>query len=461
MFVVTNYSMQNIVQKYNIPGPRYTSYPTVPYWDIETFSGEKWKKTLKKSFEESNEKEGISLYIHLPYCESMCTFCGCHKRITKQHDVETPYINSVLKEWRLYCNLFDSRPIVKELHLGGGTPTFFSPENLKMLITGIFRVAEKAEGYEFSFEGHPNNTTKEHLQALYDVGFRRVSYGVQDYNEKVQKAIHRVQPFENVKKVTEEARAIGYTSVGHDIIFGLPHQTMGHVEETIQRTKELMPDRLAFYSYAHVPWLKGNGQRGFKDEDLPSAKEKRNQYEKGKKLLMQVGYEEIGMDHFALRSDSLHTSMVSGKLHRNFMGYTASKTQLMIGLGASSISDSWYSFAQNVKSLEEYKHLVENNIIPIYRGHVLSIEDETIRRHILNLMCRFRTSLTQKDAFFPELPMVIDKLHEMEMDGLVEIGQDKLKVTEKGQPFIRNICMAFDLLLHRKEPDTRLFSMTI
>nr|AWJ66146.1 coproporphyrinogen III oxidase, oxygen-independent [uncultured bacterium] len=428
---------------------------------METFSGAKWKSTLKKSFDESNEKEGISLYIHLPFCESMCTFCGCHKRITKKHDVESPYINSVLKEWKLYCDLFGSKPIIKELHLGGGTPTFFSPENLKMLITGIFRSAEKAADHEFSFEGHPNNTTKEHLQALYDVGFRRVSYGVQDYNEKVQKAIHRIQPFDNVKKVTEAAREIGYTSVGHDIIFGLPHQTLKHVEETILKTKELRPDRLAFYSYAHVPWLKGNGQRGFKDEDLPSPNEKRNQYEEGKKLLTKVGYEEIGMDHFALKIDSLYQSMISGKLHRNFMGYTASSTQLMVGLGASSISDSWYSFAQNVKSLEEYKHLVDNRIIPIYRGHILTEEDQIVRRHILNLMCRFSTSWHNKEAFFPELPIIMRKLDEMEQDGLVEIGTDELKVTEKGQPFIRNICMAFDVLLHRKEPETRLFSMTI
>jgi oxygen-independent coproporphyrinogen-3 oxidase len=428
---------------------------------MDTFSGEEWKNTLKKSFDESNGKEGISLYIHLPYCESMCTFCGCHKRITKQHEVETPYISSVLKEWRLYCDLFGSKPIIKEMHLGGGTPTFFSPQNLTRLINGIFRWAEKAQDYEFSFEGHPNNTTKEHLQALYDVGFRRVSFGVQDYNEKVQKAIHRVQPFENVKKVTEAAREIGYTSIGHDLIFGLPHQTLAHVEETIIKTKSLRPDRLAFYSYAHVPWLKGNGQRGFLDEDLPSAKEKRAQYEEGKKLLSKVGYEEIGMDHFALKSDSLYQSMVSGQLHRNFMGYTASKTQVMVGLGASSISDSWYSFAQNVKGLEEYKHLAENNIIPIYRGHILTPEDRIIRKHILNLMCRFKTSWGTEETYFPEIPSVMERLSEMEQDGLVTFGIDELRVTVEGQPFIRNICMAFDVLLHRKEPETRLFSMTI
>ncbi len=259
--------MCTLVQKYDIPGPRYTSYPTVPYWNMQTFSGKNWKSTLKQSFDESNSTEGISLYIHLPFCESMCTFCGCHKRITKRHDVEVPYIKSVLKEWKLYCELFSQKPIIRELHLGGGTPTFFTPRNLKFLIDGIFKRAKRAEDHEFSFEGHPNNTTREHLQVLYDAGFRRVSYGVQEYNETVQKAIHRIQSFESVKAVTDIAREIGYTSVGHDIIFGLPHQTLDHVEETILKTKELMPDRLAFYSYAHVPWLKGNGQRGYKDAD--------------------------------------------------------------------------------------------------------------------------------------------------------------------------------------------------
>ncbi len=453
--------MLNLIQKYNVQGPRYTSYPTVPYWDMNSFSGKVWKETLKKSFEESNETEGISLYIHLPYCESMCTFCGCHKRISKKHEVEMPYISSVLKEWRLYCDLFDSKPIVKELHLGGGTPTFFAPNHLKMLIDGIFRHAEKSDQHVFSFEGHPNNTSKEHLQTLFDLGFRRVSYGVQDYSEKVQKAIHRVQPFENVKRVTEWSREIGYTSVGHDIIFGLPHQTIANIRETIEKTNELRPDRLAFYSYAHVPWLKGNGQRGFKDEDLPGAEEKRQQYELGKELLTKAGYYEIGMDHFALKSDSLYKAFEAGGMHRNFMGYTDSKTQLMIGLGASSISDSWYSFAQNVKSIEEYQHLVDHNIIPIYRGHVLTEEDLVIRRHILNLMCRMKTSWEDKSQQFSDLDLVLEHLREMELDGLIHTNFNKLSVTEAGRPFIRNVCMAFDLLMHRKAPEKRVFSMTI
>lgn len=453
--------MSSLVAKYNVPGPRYTSYPTVPYWDMDTFSGKRWKKTLKQGFNESNQKNGISLYIHLPFCESMCTFCGCHKRITKRHDVELPYIKTVLREWGLYCDLLGSRPKIKELHLGGGTPTFFSAEHLEMLVNGIFRRADLAEEYEFSFEGHPNNTTRKHMQVLYDLGFRRVSFGIQDYSKSIQQAIHRIQPYENVKNVTDWAREIGYTSVGHDLIYGLPHQHISHVEASVVMTKSLMPDRIAFYSYAHVPWLKGNGQRGFKDSDLPSPKEKQHQYEWGRELLIDAGYKEIGMDHFALESDTLSEALEDGSIHRNFMGYTTSNTQLMIGLGVSSIGDSWYSFAQNVKSLEEYEHLVYNDIIPIYRGHILTREDRIIRKHILNLMCRFRTSWDQPDQQFPELAHTMERLGEMEQDGLLVITPTELIVTEQGKPFIRNICMAFDLRMQRKAPETQLFSMTI
>ncbi|WP_326518937.1 oxygen-independent coproporphyrinogen III oxidase [Acinetobacter sp. CAAS 2-6] len=451
----------SLIQKYNVPGPRYTSYPTVPYWEDSSFSQELWQQSLKRSFDESNASEGISLYIHLPFCESLCTFCGCHKRVTKRHEVEGPYIAAVLKEWDLYCQLLVDKPRIKEIHLGGGTPTFFSVEHLVQLIQGILSKAEITEEHEFSFEGHPNSTTREHLQALYDLGFRRVSYGVQDYNLKVQQAIHRIQPFEHVERVTQWACEIGYTSISHDLVFGLPFQSLDDVLNTIEKTTSLQPDRLAFYSYAHVPWIKGNGQRGFKDEDVPQDHVKRTLYEEGKKRLLEHGYHEIGMDHFALESDAMYQSFQQGSLHRNFMGYTASKTQVMIGLGVSSISDSWYSFAQNEKQLEDYYSRLENNEIPVFRGHVLSTEDLMIRKHILNLMCTFQTSWQSAEMQFPELPEVLTQLAEMQQDGLLEILEQGIKVTEQGKPFVRNICMAFDLRLKRKMPNTRIFSMTI
>ena len=453
--------MSSLIQKYNVPGPRYTSYPTVPFWEEEAFSEKKWIQNLTETFKISNQKEGISLYIHLPFCESLCTFCGCNKRITKRHEVELPYIQAVIKEWRLYCNLFSRKPNIKEIHLGGGTPTFFSTENLTLLLEGIFETANKAENYIFSFEGHPNNTTKEHLQTLYNLGFRRVSFGVQDYSPKVQAAIHRVQSFHNVSKVTLLAKEIGYTSIGHDLIYGLPFQTIQDIEDTILKTKSLLPDRISFYSYAHVPWLKGNGQRGFQDEDIPQNDTKRQLYELGKKMLLEMGYVEIGMDHFTLPTDEMYLAFKSKTLHRNFMGYTASKTELMIGLGVSSISDSWNSFAQNEKSLETYYQKINGNNLPVFRGHHLTSEDVVIRQHILNLMCHFETNWEDDSTYFTEIYDVLDSLYEMQLDGLLYIENKKLIVTDLGKAFVRNICMAFDLRLKRAVPQTELFSMTV
>lgn len=454
-----------LINKYNIPGPRYTSYPTVPYWEETSFSPEAWEETFLQAYGESNTTEGISLYIHLPFCEQLCTFCACHKRITVQHSVEKPYLDTVLKEWELYLSKFKEkfpgqRPLLKELHLGGGTPTFFSPENLYQLLSRLFSTLDIAQEHEFSFEGHPNNTTKEHLQVLYNLGFRRASFGVQDYDVKVQKAINRIQPFENVKNTTEWAREIGYNSISHDLVFGLPFQSWEAIDFTIRKTIELRPDRLAFYSYAHVPWIKGVGQRGFDENDLPSPRQKRDFYEKGKSLLQDLGYFEIGMDHFALPHDSLYTSMEAGKLHRNFMGYSSSKTLLMIGLGMSAISDSWYGFAQNEKTVEDYTRRVNEGEIPVFRGHILDDEDLLVRRQILNIMCQLRTDWTAENL--PEdWAIGLEKLEEMKRDGLVEILPKGLCITEKGRAFTRNVAMAFDLRMMRKQPQTRLFSMTI
>jgi oxygen-independent coproporphyrinogen-3 oxidase len=449
----------SMMQKYNVPGPRYTSYPTVPYWN-EHFDYNHWQNTFIKAYRESSD-EGLSLYIHLPFCESMCTFCGCHKRITKNHSVESPYIQAVIKEWRLYCNLLNEKPKIAEIHLGGGTPTFFSKKNLEDLINGIFSQAHKATECEMSFEGHPNSTTREQLEKLYDLGFRRVSFGVQDYSDRVQQAINRIQPYSNVARVTVWAREIGYTSIGHDIIFGLPFQRVEDVVDTIEKTKALSPDRIAFYSYAHVPWIKGNGQRGFKEEDIPKDGDKRILYEIGKNLLQLNGYHEIGMDHFALASDSLYQATANGKLHRNFMGYSATKTKMMVGLGISAIGDSWYGFSQNIKNLEDYYQLLEWDKLPLFKGHLLSPEDLVIRQHILNLMCRFETNWDNRDLVFPEISEVLLQLQEMKNDGLVIIKENGIKVTQAGKAFVRNICMAFDLRMKRKMPQVQLFSMTV
>lgn len=453
--------MKYLIRKYNVPGPRYTSYPTVPYWDEATFTTQQWQQSLIKSFAESNDRDGISLYIHLPFCESLCTFCACHKRITKQHSVERPYVDAVLKEWNTHVNLLGKKPVIKELHLGGGTPTFFSPDNLKYLLESIFSNAVISNVHEFSFEGHPNNTSTKHLETLYHLGFRRVSFGVQDYDFKVQKAINRIQPFENVQAVTFAARAIGYESISHDLIFGLPLQTWESMSQTIEKTKLLKPDRIAFYSYAHVPWIKGVGQRGFDEEDLPTPNQKRDLYEKGKSLLENLGYVEIGMDHFSLPGDNLYESMQRKTIHRNFMGYSSSSTQLMIGLGMSAISDSWYGFAQNEKSTEEYIKIVNEGVLPVFRGHILNEEDIIVRQHILNLMCLLETSWKDEKMKLPAMPEIISRLQEMQNDELIILEKDLLKVTSKGRTFIRNIAMAFDLRMVRNQPESRIFSMTI
>ena len=450
----------SLIQKYNIPGPRYTSYPTVPFWDKEGIAIDDWKSTVIRSFNESNDKEGISLYIHLPFCENLCTFCACHKRITKRHSVETPYIDTVLKEWQLYCDLFDGRPKIREIHLGGGTPTFFSVENLEKLINGIFKHADKFDEFEFSYEAHPNHTSEAQLKSLFDLGSRRNSFGIQDYDPVVQKAINRVQSFEQVKRIHDLSREIGYSSISHDLVFGLPFQTENSIRTTIANTIALKPDRIAYYSYAHVPWIKGVGQRGFDENDLPKDNEKRFLYELGKQLFFDAGYVEIGMDHFALPTDSLYKAMDSKKLHRNFMGYTAGKTELMIGLGMSSISDSWYAFAQNDKTVEGYTERVQNGEIPIFKGHLLTEQDLHIRKHILNLMCHLETSwdVGLDDQTKREIR---ERLSEIEQDGLISFEGDTLRVKEAGRMFVRNICMAFDLRLIQNKPETRIFSMTI
>lgn len=426
-----------LIEKYNTSAPRYTSYPTVPFWKNDTFTEAQWKESFIRTYK--NEKK-LSLYIHLPFCESMCTFCACHKRITLNHQFEVPYIEAILREWQLYRNLLREIPVIEEIHLGGGTPSFFSPENLKDLIEGILSGSKISEKHEFSFEGHPNNTTEEHLKTLYDLGFRRVSFGVQDYDHTVQVAINRLQPFENVKKVTELARAIGYTSISHDLVYGLPFQNEEQFEKTIRKTIELSPDRLSLYSYAHVPWLKGNGQRGFDENNLPNAATKRALYELGRKIFEENGYYEIGMDHFARPTDSLFIASENGMLNRNFMGYTTTQSKCMLGLGVSAISDSWTALSQNTKSLDEYLHLTKNNIFPLLRGHIQSEEDLNLRNHIQNLMCRFETELSIDMLDNEQL----NQLLALQQDEIITLEDNKIKVTPEGRAFIRNVCIVFD-----------------
>ncbi len=446
---------EQLIRKYDVPGPRYTSYPTVPAWNLSDFNLPDWQLEIKKTFAENHH---IGIYIHLPYCESLCTFCACHKHITINHSVEEPYIDALLKEWQLYLSLFDQRPVLQELHLGGGTPSFFSPQNLKRLLDGILKEVIIPQNAAYGFEGHPMNTTREHLQTLYDQGFRRVSFGVQDYNEQVQQAIHRVQPFEKVREVTTMAREIGYTSISHDLVYGLPFQTIGSISDTVLKTLELRPDRLSFYSYAHVPWIKGNGQRGFSEDDLPLGNAKRSLYDAGKHLFEKAGYMEVGMDHFALPDDELFHAREEGRLHRNFMGYTTENAPVLIGLGVSSIGNTTRSFAQNEKSLKTYLEKVNEGYWPVIKGHLLSEEDVLSAQIIEEIMCGFQTHRLAE--FAERHPEIYPRLREMERDGILTFNTRDIWVKPHGKAFVRNIAMLFDEYLGEKQ-EQRVFSRTI
>lgn len=461
-FVPYKLSMkQTLVQKYNVAGPRYTSYPTVPFWKNPELKVEDWLNSIDRNFEHFQSKE-MSLYVHLPFCESLCTFCGCHKRITKNHGVETPYIDSVIKEWELYREAMPFFPDIRELHFGGGTPTFFEASQLERLLKAIFGQERVNPNHvELGFEAHPNNTTNEHLETLYQFGFRRLSLGIQDYSPEVQKAINRIQSFDQVKKVHEHAQNLGYTSISHDLVFGLPKQKEADIKDSVEKTLSLRPDRISLYSYAHVPWIKGNGQRGFDENDLPKDDEKRALYETAKSMLLEAGYLEIGMDHFALPEDSLSVAFMNKTLHRNFMGYTTQRTDFLLGLGMSAISDSWFGFAQNDKSVEGYQERIAKGEIPIFRGHILNNLDLEIRGYILDLMCHFETTLDETSINSYVFPEIKTKLIPMVEDGLVDIVQNTIRVTEEGIPFVRNCCMAFDQDLTSDLKKEGMFSKTV
>lgn len=450
----------NLISKYNIPAPRYTSYPTVPYWDESTFTPELWKQKLKEAFQEENAENGISLYLHLPYCESLCTYCGCNKYITRNHQVELPYIEALLKEWKMYREMLGGTPQIAELHLGGGTPTFFSPDNLDTLISELLFDTEVPPNASFSFEAHPNSTSKAHLIVLQRLGFNRLSLGIQDFDPKVQEIIHRIQPVETVERVMADARRAGYFTINFDLIYGLPLQTRESMRETVAQVIRLRPDRISFYSYAHVPWIKGTGQRRYTEADLPDEQTKRALYEESRAAFEAAGYSEIGMDHFALPSDELYLSRDRGTLHRNFMGYTVNHSKVMIGLGASAISDCWTAYAQNEKTVGAYLQAIKEDRLPVFRGHVLDEEDLLLRPLILDLMCHFDSDLNEvKDR--PVISEALDRLHDLEEDGLVVVEDGHAKVTDTGRAFVRNICMAFDARLWRNAPQTQLFSKSV
>lgn len=447
----------DLIRRYDVAAPRYTSYPTVPCWEAEAWDADQWVQHVRSRFA-AFPSDGISLYVHLPFCESLCTYCGCNTRITKNHGVEASYIDAVLAEWELYRGHLEVDTVpISEIHLGGGTPTFFSPYQLRRLIDGLLKGSQVVAGASFSVETHPANTTADHLQTLFDAGFRRLSLGIQDFDIQVQRLINRRQTEADVWRVMEEACRIGYTSVNFDLIYGLPLQTPATVRDTVEKALAMRPDRISFYSYAHVPWMKP-GQRRYTEADLPAGRDKLSLYQLGKRLIGEAGYRDVGMDHFALPADALCLAADAGVLHRNFMGYTDRYTPLLIGLGVSSISDSWTAFAQNAKTVETYHELVRAGKLPVFKGHVLTDADLQVRRHILDIMCRGTTVLDLAGTQAAEIRRRLTPLIE---DGLAEWHGDAVTVTEMGFSFLRNICMAFDERLQRTQHTQPLFSKAV
>jgi oxygen-independent coproporphyrinogen-3 oxidase len=445
----------DLFAKYDVPAPRYTSYPTVPFW-TDSPTTDQWLEELNKAFDD--QAATWSLYFHLPFCETLCTFCACNTVITRDHGREESYLDLLSTEWRLYL---EKVPGLRErsllgLHLGGGTPTFFSAANLERILKPILADAHvAADRFEASVEVHPGHTSREQLVTLRQLGFTRISIGVQDFDPEVQRLVNRHQPYEVTKSVTDVARELGYTSVNYDLIYGLPRQNTDRFSDTIEKTIELRPDRIALYSFARVPWIKP-AQRSYKDEDLPRAGEKRALYELAREMLARAGYLEIGMDHFALKHDGMAEAQRTGTLHRNFQGYTETRTQVLLGLGVSAISETPTCFHQNEKAFPVYERRVRQGEIPTLRGHLLSDEDRRLREQILTFMTRFEVELQPEqsdDASFYLDPLI--------KDGLVELRNQTLTLTELGRPFLRNACMFFDQRLRRQEPRAQVFSQAL
>jgi oxygen-independent coproporphyrinogen-3 oxidase len=445
----------DLFAKYDVPAPRYTSYPTVPFW-TDSPTTDRWLDELNKAF--VGEASTWSLYFHLPFCESLCTFCACNTVITRDHGREEGYVDLLSTEWGLYLDRVPAlaeRPLLG-VHLGGGTPTFFAKENLERILKPILSETRiDPSRFEASVEVHPGHTTREQLIVLHDLGFTRISIGVQDFDPEVQRLVNRNQPYQATKSVTDAARALGYTSVNYDLIYGLPRQNPERFRETVEKTVNLRPDRIALYSFARVPWIKP-AQRSYKDEDLPVAGEKHALYELARELLAQAGYVEIGMDHFALPSDGMAEAQRKHTLHRNFQGYTETRTTVLLGLGVSAISETPTCFHQNEKAFAVHERRVRQGEIPTLRGHLLSEEDQRLREQILEFMTRFKVGLRpeqREDAKGFLQPMI--------EDGLVKVSDDGLQLTAKGTPFLRNACMFFDQRLRSQEQKPQVFSQAL
>ena len=449
-----------MIQRYNRPGPRYTSYPTVPVWKEGEFADD-YAASLHK---EGQNEQPLSLYVHIPFCQQLCTFCGCNKYITNNSNIVEKYLTALEQEIAGVTERLGQRKKLAQIHFGGGTPTFLNPEQLSRVVEMIVSRFDALEDCEWAFEANPRVTTTKQLEVLYALGFRRVSFGVQDLDPAIQRAINRNQTAEQSWETLETARSLGYKSINLDLVYGLPLQTQHGFRKTLEEVNKMRPDRLAVYSFAYLPGMFKTHERAIKEKDLPTPEEKINIYLEAINFFAEAGYVMIGMDHYALPEDELAQALKNRTLHRNFMGYTTLHNMAQIGVGVSAISDFGDSYWQNPKELDQYmEETVNNKLIP-RRGLLLEKEDQLRRKVIETLMCHGEITI-QDFEFLYELDFrqhfaeAWTQLEKFEEEGLVKLSPAKIELTPLGMLFTRNLAMPFDR--HLKAGGAQNFSNTI
>ncbi|WP_253446981.1 oxygen-independent coproporphyrinogen III oxidase [Halomonas sp. Y3] len=451
-----------LVEKYDRPGPRYTSYPTAPQFHA-AFAEDDYRAAAERSNRAETPKS-LSVYVHIPFCKSLCYYCACNKIITHNTERAAEYLEWLKQEIRVQGALFDESRRMTQLHLGGGTPTYLSNAQLGELMAALdeaFHFAPPAER-EFSLEVDPRTVTPEQIHELHDLGFNRLSFGVQDFDLDVQKAVNRVQSEEDVVSLVHAAREAGFESVSVDLIYGLPLQTVASFDATLDKIIALRPDRIATYSYAHLPEL-FKAQRLIRPEDMPPPERKLELLELTIRRLTAAGYVYIGMDHFALPDDELSLARENGTLQRNFQGYSTHADCDMIALGITSIGKVGDTYSQNVKETAQYQHRLEEGRLPVFRGYRLNADDR-LRRDVINaLMCHNRIDFATIEAahgivFRDYFADALAQLQEMADDGLLAIREGEIEVLPAGRLMMRNAAMAFDAYL---KPEENRYSRTV
>jgi oxygen-independent coproporphyrinogen III oxidase len=447
--LTTPYLAPEVLRRFDVPGPRYTSYPTADRF-VEAFTESEYIQALQQRHV-GGLALPLSLYVHIPFCESLCFYCACNKIVTKRHERASEYLNYLSREVDLHLAHLGAHQTITQLHLGGGSPTFFTDEELADLMAMLKRSFNLEAGGEYSVEIDPRTVNAERLRHLAWLGFNRLSFGVQDFDADVQKAVHRIQPAEDVFALMEEARRLQFDSVNVDLIYGLPKQTAASFERTLQQICELRPDRIALYAYAHLP-ERFKPQRRISVEDLPSAQAKVAMLSSAISHFLSAGYVYVGMDHFALPNDALAVAKRQGRLHRNFQGYSTQPDCDLIALGVSAIGRVGATYSQNAKTIEEYYDKLNHGHLPVVRGLAMTRDDLVRRAVIMALMCQGRLQFESielaymidfRDYFAKEL----DALQSMQDEGLVEIEDSAIQVTGLGWFFVRGIAMQFDRYL--------------